>query len=158
MLLELQRDFQAFVIRHPTIKAVIDQCIGNVDSSSEDLVQVPTLSMGDGVWVHCMGETEEVQLMVHVGEVVVKVTTYHNSRVHILLDDILDDISHPVCSLLLELLLARFKVAVEYLNLVPACRQPRPAEVCSQCLHQCQSHFVGCCCPDSSISLQHRLV
>jgi hypothetical protein len=158
MLLELQRDSQTSVIRHPTIKAVIDQCIGNVDSSSEDLVQVSTQSMGDGVWVHCMGETEEVQLSVHVRDVVVEVTTHHNSRVHILLDDILDDISHSVCSLLLELLLTRFKVAVEYLNLVPTCRHPRPAEVCSQCLHQRQSHFVGCCCPDSSISLQHRLM
>jgi hypothetical protein len=158
MLLELQRDSQTSVIRHPTIKAVIDQCIGDVDSSSEDLVQVSTQSMGDGVWIHCIGETEEVQLTVHVGEVVVKVTTYHNNRVHILFDDILDDISHSVCSLLLELLLTRFKVAVEYLNLILPCCHPRPAEVCSQSLHQGESHFVGCCCPYSSISLQHRLV
>ena len=42
MLLELQRDSQTSVIRHPIIKAVIDQCIGDVDSSSEDLVQVST--------------------------------------------------------------------------------------------------------------------
>jgi len=158
MLLELQRDSQTSVVRHPTIKAVIDQCVGNVDSSSEDLIQVSTQSMGDGVRIHCIGETEKVQLSVHVGEVVVKVTTHHNSRVHILLDDILDDISHSVCSLLLELLLTRFKVAVEYLNLVPTCRHPCPAEVCSQCLYQRKSHFVGCCCPYSSISLQHRLV
>ena len=75
MLLELQRDSQTSVVRHPTIKAVIDQCIGDVDSSSEDLVQVSTQSMGDGVWIHCIGETEKVQLSVHVGEVVVKVTT-----------------------------------------------------------------------------------
>jgi hypothetical protein len=93
-----------------------------------------------------------------VRDVVVEVTTHHNNRVHILFDDILDDISHSVCFILLELLLTRFKVAVEYLNLVPSCCHPRPAEVCSQCLHQCQSHFVGCCCPDSSISLQHRLM
>ena len=119
MLLELQRDSQTSVVRHPTIKAVIDQCIGDVDSSSEDLAQVSTQSMGDGVWIHCMGETEEVQLSVHVRDVVVKVTTHHNNRVHILFDDILDDISHSVCSILLELLLTRFKVAVEYLNLVP---------------------------------------
>jgi hypothetical protein len=158
MLLELQRDSQTSVVRHPTIKAVIDQCIGDVDSSSEDLIQVSTQSMGDSVWVHCMSETEEVQLSVHVSDVVVEITTHHNNRVHILFDDILDDISHSVCSILLELLLTRFKVAVEYLNLVPTCCQPRPAEVCSQCLHQCQSHFVGCCCPDSSISLQHRLM
>jgi hypothetical protein len=146
------------VIRHPTIIAIIDQCIGNVDSSSKDLVQVSTQSMSDSAWVHCMGETKELQLTIHVRDVVVEVTTHHNSRVHILLDDILDDISHSVCSILLELLLTRFKVAVEYLNLVPTCRHPRPAEVCSQCLHQCQSHFVGCRCPDSSISLQHRLM
>jgi hypothetical protein len=118
MLLELQRDSQTSVVRHPTIKAVIDQCIGDVDSSSEDLVQVSTQSMGDSVWVHCMSETEEVQLSVHVSDVVVEVTTHHNNRVHILFDDILDDISHSVCSILLELLLTRFKVAVEYLNLV----------------------------------------
>jgi hypothetical protein len=130
MLLELQRDSQTSVIRHPTIKAVIDQCIGNVDSSSEDLVQVSTQSMGDSVWIHCIGETEEVQLSVHVGDVVVKVTTHHNSRVHILLDDILDDISHSVCSILLELLLTRFKVAVEYLNLVLPCCHSIPARSC----------------------------
>jgi hypothetical protein len=113
MLLELQRDSQTPVVRHPTIKAVIDQCIGDVDSSSEDLVQVSTQSMGDGVWVHCMGETKEVQLSVHVRDVVVEVTTHHNNRVHILFDDILDDISHSVCSILLELLLTWFKVAVQ---------------------------------------------
>jgi hypothetical protein len=62
MLLELQRDSQTSVIRHPTIKAVIDQCIDNVESYSEDLVQMTTQSMGDGVWIHCMGETKEVTL------------------------------------------------------------------------------------------------
>ena len=112
MLLELQRDSQTPVVRHPTIKAVIDQCIGDVDSSSEDLVQVSTQSMGDGVWVHCMGETKEVQLTVHVGDVVVKVTTHHNCRFRILLDDILDDISHSLRSLHFELFLSRFEVAI----------------------------------------------
>ena len=112
MLLELQRDFQTSVIGHPTIKAIIDQCIGNVDSSSEDLIQVSTQSMGDSAWVHCMSETKEVQLTVHVGDVVVKVTTHHNCRFRILLDDILDDISHSLRSLHFELFLSRFKVAI----------------------------------------------
>ena len=86
--------------------------------------------------VYSLGKTKEVQLTVHVSDVVVEVTTHHNSRVDILLDDILDDISYPLRSLLLELLLTRFKVAVEYLNLVLSFRHLRPAEVRSQSLHQ----------------------
>jgi hypothetical protein len=47
-----------------------------------------------------------------VVDVVVKVTTYHNVGIGILLDDILDDISHSLRSILLELLVNRFEVAV----------------------------------------------
>jgi hypothetical protein len=55
------------VIRHPTIKAIIDQCVGNVDSSSEDLVQMSTQLVGDGVRVECTGEIEEVEFAIEVG-------------------------------------------------------------------------------------------
>jgi hypothetical protein len=132
MLLELQkRDFQKSEIRHSSIKAIIDKGDGNVNSSSEDLIQVSTKFMGDGVWFHCICETKEMQLTIHTGDVIVKVILHHDSRVHILLDDILDDTSYPTCSLLLELPLSRFKIAVEYLSFVPPCCQSCLAEICS---------------------------
>jgi hypothetical protein len=40
------------MIRHPTIKAIIDYGIGNVDPSSEDLVQVSTQIVGDSALVN----------------------------------------------------------------------------------------------------------
>ena len=82
------------MIRHPNIKAIIDQCIGNVDSSSEDLVQMSTQLVGDGVRVECTGEIEEVEFAIEVGDVVVKVTTYHDCSIRILLQDVFDDICH----------------------------------------------------------------
>ena len=59
------------MIRHPTVKAVINQCVGDVDSSSEDLVQMSTQLVGDGVRVECTGEIEEVEFAIEVGDVVV---------------------------------------------------------------------------------------
>jgi hypothetical protein len=52
-----------------------------------------------------------VQFPVHVGYVVVEVTTHHNRRFRILFDDILDDISNPFCPLNLEWFLPWFEVA-----------------------------------------------
>jgi hypothetical protein len=47
-----------------------------------------------------------------VVDVIVEVTTYHDVSIGILLDDILDDISHSLRSILLELLVTWFEVAV----------------------------------------------
>ena len=51
------------MIRHPTVKAVINQCVGDVDSSSEDLVQMPPILMGDSVGVEGTSEFEGVELI-----------------------------------------------------------------------------------------------
>jgi hypothetical protein len=68
--------------------------------------------MGNSVRFQCALKAKEIQLLVHVVDVVVKVTTYHNVGIAILFDDILDDISHSLRSILLELLVTRFEVAV----------------------------------------------
>ena len=71
-----------------------------------------TQIVGDNSGVYCTGEPQEVQFQVEVGYVVIEVTTHHNCRFRILLDDILDDISHPLCRLNLERFLPWFEVAV----------------------------------------------
>ena len=120
------------MIRHPTVEAIIDQRIGNVDSSSEDLVQVSTQLMGDSALVNSVLKLQDVQLSVDVVDVIVKVTTYDDSSISVLLDDILDDISHPFCSLCFERFVPRFEVAIQYLHLLlPSCYS-RPAEIGSQ--------------------------
>jgi hypothetical protein len=40
------------MIRHPTIEAIIDQRIDNVNPSSEDLVQVPTQLVGKSTLIN----------------------------------------------------------------------------------------------------------
>jgi hypothetical protein len=60
MLLQLKRDFEALVIRHSTVKAIIDQRIGNVNPSSEDLVQVSTQLVGNSALVNSMLELKGV--------------------------------------------------------------------------------------------------
>ena len=100
------------MIRHLPIKAVINQCVGDVDSSSEDLVQMPPILMGDGVRIECASEVEEVEFGVHMEDVVVKVTTHHDRSISILPKDILDDIRHSLHSLLLVHLFTWFEVAV----------------------------------------------
>ena len=40
------------MIRHPTVKAIIDQCVGNVNPSSEDLVEVTTKLVGKSALVN----------------------------------------------------------------------------------------------------------
>ena len=57
------------MIRHSTVKAVINQRIGDVDSSSEDLVKMSTILMGDGVRVECASEVEDVELAIHMVDV-----------------------------------------------------------------------------------------
>ena len=119
------------MIRHPTIKAVIDQRVGNVDSSSEDLVQMSTQLVGDGVRVDCTSEIEEVEFAIEVGDVVIKVTTYHNRSIRILPYDVFDDVCHPHRSFLLELLFPWFEVAIQHLNLTVASLHSHPTEVLS---------------------------
>jgi len=120
------------MIRHPTVEAIIDQRIGNVNSSSEDLVQVSTQLMGDSALVNSVLKLQDVQLSVDVVDVIVKVTTYDDGSISVLLDDILDDISDSFCSLCFERFVPRFEVAIQYLHLLlPSC-QPRPAEIGSQ--------------------------
>ena len=120
------------MIRHPTIEAIIDQCIGNVNSSSEDLVQVSTQLAGNSALVNSVLKLQGVQFSVHVVDVIVKITTYDDSCINILLDDIFDDISYSLCPLCFERFVPRFEVAIQYLHLfLPSC-QPRPAEVGSQ--------------------------
>ncbi len=55
------------MIRHSTVKAVVDKRIGDFDSSSKDLLQMPPMIMSDSVRVECTGEVEEV----HVVDVVI---------------------------------------------------------------------------------------
>ena len=120
------------MIRHPTVEAIIDQRIGNVNSSSEDLVQVSTQLMGDSALVNSVLKLQGVQLSVDVVDVIVEITTHDDSSISVLLDDILDDISDSFCSLGFERFVPRFEVAVQYLHLLfPSCH-PRPAEIGSQ--------------------------
>jgi predicted small metal-binding protein len=78
------------MIRHPIIEAIIDQRIGNVDSSSEDLVKVSSILMGDCAWVESASEVEDVEIAIHMVDVVVEVTTHHDCSIRILPQDIFD--------------------------------------------------------------------
>ena len=100
------------MVSHLPVKAVIHQCVGDLSPSNEDLIQMSTQLVGDGAWVDSTSKVEEVELTVEIGDVVVKVTTHHNCRFRILLDDILDDICHSLCSFRLKLFLSRFEVAI----------------------------------------------
>jgi hypothetical protein len=120
------------MIRHPTVEAIIDQRIGNVNSSSEDLVQVSTQLMGDSALVNSVLKLQDVQLSVNVVDVIVEITTHDDSSISVLLDDILDDISDSFRSLCFERFVPRFEVAIQYLHLLfPSCHS-RPAEIGSQ--------------------------
>ena len=116
------------MVCHSTIKAVIHQSIGNVDSSGEDLVQVSTQLVGNSALVHGMGEVKVVELPIHVVDVIIEITTHHDRSFGILLDDILD----PLRSLLLELFLPRFEVAIKDLHLMLSSRQSYPAKIGAQ--------------------------
>ena len=72
MLLQLKRDFDALVVCHCTVEAVVHQRIGDFHSSGEDLIQVTTQSMGDGALIDSTGEVQEVQLSQHMWHVIVE--------------------------------------------------------------------------------------
>ena len=112
MLLQLKRDFDALVVCYCTVEAVVHQRIGDFHSSGEDLIQVTTQPMGDGALINSTGEVQEVQLSQHMWHVIVEITTYDQRSVRVLFDDILDDISHSLCSLFQVWLLTWLQVAV----------------------------------------------
>ena len=63
-----------------------------------------------------------VECPIHVVDVIVEVTTHNDSSIGVLTNDISDDISDSLCSLLLEFFFPRFEVAVKYLHLLsPSC-------------------------------------
>ena len=111
-LVKLQGYLEALVICDLMIKAIVNHCVSDLNTSGKDLIQMSTHFMGNSVRFQCALKAKEMQLLVHVVDVVVKVTTYHNVGIGILFDDILDDISHQLCYILLELLITRFKIAV----------------------------------------------
>ena len=100
------------MVSDATVETVVHQGIGDIHSPGEDLIEVTTHYMGDSIGFESTSEVKAVQLTVHVGDVIIKVTTHHNCRFRILLDDILDDISHSLRSLHFELFLSRFEVAI----------------------------------------------
>ena len=100
------------MIRHFIVKAVINQRIGDVDSSNEDLVKMSPILMADGVRIECASEVEDVEIAIHMVDVVVEVTTHHDCSIRILPQDILDDIRQSLHSLLLIHLFTWFEVAV----------------------------------------------
>jgi len=101
------------VVSDATVETIVHQGIGDIHPPGEDLVKVPTHHMGDSIGFEGTSEVKVMYLPVYVGDVVVKVTTHHDCRFHILLDDILDDIGHSLCSLHFELFLSRFEVAIQ---------------------------------------------
>ena len=90
------------------IKAIVYHCVSDFNTSCEEVVQMPTHFIRVSMWVQCTLKPKEVQLLVHVVDVVVKVTTHHYVCIGILLDDM----SNSLCSILLELLIIRFEIAV----------------------------------------------
>ena len=100
------------MVSDATVETVVHQGIGDIHPPGEDLIEVTTHYMGYSIGFESTSEVKVVQLPVHVGDVIVKVTTHHNCRFRILLDDILDDISHSLRSLRFELFLSRFEVAI----------------------------------------------
>ena len=113
MWLQFKSDLQAFVVSDTTIEPVVHHCIGDFHIPGEDLVKMTTQLVSDITGVKCTSEVKVVQLPVHVGDVVIEVTTHHYCSLRILLDDIPDDIGHSLRSIHLELLFTRFEVAIE---------------------------------------------
>jgi hypothetical protein len=77
--------------------------IGDFHSPGEDLIEMTTHYMGDSCKFECTREVKVVQFTVYVVDVIVEITTYQNCCFRILLDDILDDICHSLCSVYFEL-------------------------------------------------------
>ncbi len=100
------------MISHRFVKVVIHHSIGNVNFSSEDLIQVTSQPVSGTSLIQSMLKVMVVECPIHVVDVIIKVTTQNDSSIGVLTNDILDDISDSLCSFLLELFLPRFKVAV----------------------------------------------
>ena len=94
-------------------ETIVHQGIGDIHSPGEDLIEMTTHYMGDSIGFESTSEVKAVQLTVHVGDVIIKVTTHHDCSFRVLLDDILDDIGHSLCSVHFELFLPRFEVAIQ---------------------------------------------
>ena len=120
MLLQLEKDFEALVICHSTVKAIIDQRIGNVNPSSEDLVQVSTQLVGDSALVNSVLKLQDIQLSVDVVDVIVEVTTHDNRSAGVLSNDVPDDINDPHCPFFEVLLVPWLEVTVENLDIYVA--------------------------------------
>jgi hypothetical protein len=81
------------VIDHPTIKVIIDQCIGNVDFCSED--QISKKLVGDGLGIEFRSELEEGKFAILYVNVLVKFTIYHDPSIRILPQDVFDYVCYP---------------------------------------------------------------
>ena len=100
------------MISHRFVKVVIHHGVGNVNFSSEDLIQVTSQPVSGTSLIKSMLKVMVVECPIHVVDVIIKVTTHNDSSIGVLTNDILDDISHSLCSFLLELFLPRFEVAI----------------------------------------------
>ncbi len=100
------------MISHRFVKVVIHHCVGNVNFSSEDLIQVTSQRVSGTSLINCVLKVMVVECPIHVVDVIIEVTTHNDSSIGVLTNDILDDISDSLCSFLLELFLPRFEVAI----------------------------------------------
>jgi hypothetical protein len=101
------------VVSDATVETVVHQGIGDIHSPGEDLIEVTTHYMGDSIGFDSTSEVKVVQFTVYVGDVIVEITTYHDCSFRVLLDDILDDISHSLCSFHFERFFSWFEVAIQ---------------------------------------------
>jgi len=86
----------------------------------EHLVEMVALSMGLGARVDRRSKTQRSELLDDVAHVVVEVTTDNYRSVRVLPDDISDDFTHSLGSLLQVRLFSRLQVAIENLDVVVA--------------------------------------
>ena len=100
------------MISHRFVKVFIHHCIGYVNLSGKDLIQVTFQLVSDTSLIKSMLKVMVVECPIHVVDVIVEVTTHNDSSIGVLANDILDDISDSFCSFLLELFLPRFEVAI----------------------------------------------
>ena len=148
----------ASVIRHLVDVPIAEDGVGYLYVPREHLIEMSTLSMCLCPLLKCSSEVKLRQLLDDGRHVVVKVTTEHDRSIGVLSDDILDDISHSLRSLLEVLLFPWFEVAVEHLDVRAAQLVLGPAEICAQCLHQRESGVGPCGCPHATIALCQRLM
>ena len=100
------------MISHRFVKVVIHHSIGNVNFSSEDLIQVTSQSVSGTSLIKSMLKVMVIECPIHVVDVIIKVTTHNDSSIGVLTNDILDDISDSLRSFLLELFLSRLEVTI----------------------------------------------